>query len=158
MSNSRTWHGSNHLLAPPPAAPTSPPGITRRMLVSSQMSMFLLNVIEDILKRTNTIRYCDVCNLCFLRIIKMNCSVSTNVLIRDGKKSLTANKLSLSLTCSKCLYRFKVFLDPQRAHLSSCTAGGEAQKHSCFLVVRALTPTPLHHPARWIASGHLTST
>lgn len=81
-------------------------------------------------------------------------------------RCLAANKLPLILARSKRLYRFKVFLDPRRACLnSSLSAGGEAEEDFMFsffpfCFFGGLVPTfnlPLH-PARRIASGHLTST
>lgn len=53
-----------------------------------------------------------------------------------------------NLTCSKHLYRFKVFLDPRRAHLSSAVSLEVRWRkitYSVFFVVLALTSTPLHH-------------
>lgn len=48
-------------------------------------------------------------------------------------RCLAANKLPLILARSKRLYRFKVFLDPRRACLSSSvSAGGEAEEHFMF--------------------------
>lgn len=83
-----------------------------------------------------------------------------HILITD-EECLTANKLSLNLTCSKRLYRLKVFLDPRRTHLSSAVpleVRWRKITYSVFFVVLALTFTPLHHPWCRIASGHLTPT
>lgn len=56
--------------------------------------------------------------LLFFELSNLIVQVSAYILIRDSE-CLTANKLSRNLTCSKHLYRFKVFLDPQWANLGS---------------------------------------
>lgn len=53
----------------------------------------------------------------FFGTVRFNCLAVAHILIRSSE-CLTTNKLSLNLTCSKRLYRFKVFLDPRRAHQS----------------------------------------
>ena len=73
----------------------------------------------------------------------MNCSVSAHILIRDSKLPHSTQTKLLNLTRSKCLYRFKVFLDTRRGLSEQRSpAGCEADKHSMFLVVFALTSLP----------------
>lgn len=129
MSNSRTWHGSNHLPSPPPAAPTSPPDITRRMPVSSQMSLFFFSkCCRSCIKRTNKIRYGDVCNRRAHRGWR-KVSHSTQTVTKPDSQQVSLSLQSISGSST----------GPSQQR---CTAGGEAHKHSCFFVVQALTPTP----------------
>lgn len=94
----------------------------------------------------------------FFRTVKFNCSVSAHILIRDGKMShskQTVTKPDWKWTSSslQSISGYSTGSCKQR-----CSAGGEAQKDFMIFVVLALMSTPLHLPARWIASGHLTST
>lgn len=98
----------------------------------------------------------------FFRSVKFNCWVSPHILIRDGM-CLTANKLSLSDLWQTSLSLQSISGSPAGPSKQRCSAGeGEAEENYrlpvLFFVALALHSTPLHHPWRWIACGHLTPT
>lgn len=82
--------------------------------------------------------------LLFFLFVELSNLIAAYILIGGGER-LTANKLSLNLTCSKRLYRLKVFLDPRRAHLSSVVLLEVMRRkitYSVFFVVLAPTSNP----------------
>lgn len=111
MSNSRTWHGSNHLplqhLPLSPLQQTSPVNVgfpkDERVLAGfffskaevefHEMYYFYLFYFFFLLELSNL-------------IVRFQPTFSSGML-----KCPTANKLSLSLTGSECLHHFKVLLD-----------------------------------------------
>lgn len=101
------------------------------------------------------------CLFFFFKSVKFNCWVSPHILIRDGM-CLTANKLSLSDLWQTSLSLQSISGSPAGPSKQRCSAGGEAEENyrrpALFFVALALHSTPLQHPWRWIACGHLTPT